>query len=179
MYLRNRFIPFIFFISMLAVACTKDASVQPEEPGTDEPGTVVVIGNNVNKDTLLALVNEVRAKGCTCGGTAMPPVTPLAWDLRLELAAANHSKDMQDRKYFSHTSPNGSTPKARVQAAGYSYIWMGENIASGPKTEADVIKGWLGSPDHCKNIMGAQFKEMGVARAGTYWTQVLGAESNK
>lgn len=179
MYLSNRFVPFIFFIAMLATACTKEAPVQPAGPDTEGPGTVVVISNNVNKDTLLALVNEVRAKGCNCGGTMMPAVQPLTWNLRLELAAANHSKDMQDRKYFSHNSPGGSTPKTRVQAAGYNYAWMGENIASGPKTEAAVINGWLGSPDHCKNLMGAQFREMGVARAGTYWTQVLGTESGK
>ena len=140
---------------------------------------MVVIGNNVNKDTLLALVNDVRAKGCNCGGTVMPAVLPLTWNLRLELAAANHSKDMQEQKYLSHNGSNGSTPKTRVQAAGYNYSWMGENIASGPKTEVEVIKGWLGSPEHCKNIMGAQFKEMGVARAGNYWTQVLGAASGK
>lgn len=179
MYLSKRFVPLMFFISMLAVACTKEAPIQPLEPDTDGTGTVDVIANNVNQDTLLFLVNEVRAKGCNCGGTAMPPVQPLRWNVLLELAAAKHSKDMLENKYFSHTSPNGTTPKMRIQAAGYNYAWMGENIASGPAKELDVIKGWLGSPDHCKNMMSAQFKEMGVARAGKYWTQVFGAEASK
>lgn len=179
MYSIKRIVPFILLIAVLAVACTKDAPVVPQERDTEDPGTVVVITNNVNKDTLLHLVNEVRASGCNCGGTVMPPVQPLTWNVLLELAAANHSKDMQERKYFSHNSPNGTTPKMRVQAAGYNYTWMGENIASGPKTELAVINGWLGSPDHCKNLMGALFREMGIARADNYWTQVLGAAANK
>lgn len=170
----NRSVPFVLFI-LLAAACSKEAVVEPAQPDNEEPGTVVVINNNINKDTLLYLVNEVRTKGCNCGGTNMPAVQPLTWNVLLELAAANHSKDMQDKKYFNHTSPGGSTPQSRITAAGYSYSWMGENIASGPKTELEVIKGWLGSTDHCKNMMNANFKEMGVARAGNYWTQVFGA----
>jgi uncharacterized protein YkwD len=38
-----------------------------------------------------------------------------------------------------------------------------------------VIAGWLNSEDHCKNIMSSLFKEMGVARAGDYWSQEFGS----
>jgi uncharacterized protein YkwD len=34
-----------------------------------------------------------------------------------------------------------------------------------------VIDGWLKSPGHCKNLMDKSYKEMGVAKVGTYWTQ--------
>lgn len=175
----NRLVPFVISILLLATACTKEAPLQPQpEPPTQEPGTVPVFENNVNKEVLLSLVNNVRVKGCNCGNTVMPPVPALSWNILLELAAAKHSKDMLDRKYFAHNSPNGVTPQARIADAGYKASWTGENIASGPTTETDVINGWLKSEGHCKNMMSANFKEIGVARAGNIWTQVFGAASS-
>lgn len=176
----NRLVPFVISILLLATACTKEAPLQPQpEPPTQEPGTVPVFENNVNKDLLLTLVNNVRTKGCNCGSKVMPPVAPLSWNLYLELAAAKHSKDMTDRKYFAHNSPNGVTPQARIADAGYKASWSGENIASGPSTEQDVINGWVKSEKHCENMMSANYKEMAVARSGNIWTQVLGATSTK
>ena len=52
----------------------------------------------------------------------------------------------------------------------------GENIATGYRTEKEVVKGWIASPGHCKNIMSKLYKEMGVARYGNYWTQEFGAQ---
>lgn len=177
----NRLVPFVISILLLATACTKEAPLepQPEPPATQEPGTVPVFENNVNKDVLLSLINTVRTKGCNCGTKAMPAVAPLTWNIYLELAAAQHSKDMLSRKYFAHNSPNGVTPQARIADAGYRASWAGENIASGPSTEQAVIDGWLKSEKHCQNIMSANYKEMAVARAGNIWTQTLGASSSK
>jgi uncharacterized protein YkwD len=36
------------------------------------------------------------------------------------------------------------------------------------------MNGWLGSEGHCKNIMSANLKEVGVAREGNYWTEDFG-----
>lgn len=178
----NRLVPFVISILLLATACTKEAPLepqQPEPPATQEPGTVPVFENNVNKEVLLSLINTVRTKGCNCGNTVMPPVPVLSWNVFLELAAAKHSKDMLDRKYFAHNSPNGVTPQARIADAGYKASWYGENIASGPSTEQAVIDGWLKSEKHCQNIMKVNYKEMAVARAGNIWTQTFGATSSK
>lgn len=172
-----RFVPLIVIVSLLLASCGKEPLVQPrqdDEEETGHPGSVDVVDNNVDKTLLLQLVNDVRAKGCNCKGTWMPPVAPVKWNVLLELAAAKHSQDMKNKKYFSHTSPSGSTPAARVEATGFNYTWMGENIASGPSKEEAVIKGWLGSEGHCKNIMNPNFQEMGVGRADNLWTQVFG-----
>ncbi|MBO9152904.1 CAP domain-containing protein [Chitinophaga sp. GCM10012297] len=170
-----RFVPLIVVISLFLASCGKEPLVQPrQEEEETGPGTVDVVENNVDKDLLLQLVNNVRAKGCNCKGTWMPPVEPVKWNVLLELAAAKHSNDMRDKKYFDHTSPSGSTPQSRVTATGFNYTWMGENIASGPSKEETVINGWLGSEGHCKNIMSPNFREMGVGRAGSLWTQVFG-----
>jgi uncharacterized protein YkwD len=46
----------------------------------------------------------------------------------------------------------------------------------GYTTEKQVVDAWLKSPGHCKNIMNKNYKEMGVARVGTYWTQTFGTK---
>ena len=130
----------------------------------------------VNKAAMLQLVNEVRQQGCNCGGTWYGPATAVIWNNKLETAAYNHSNDMYQKKYFSHTAPDGSNAGIRIERAGYLWQTYGENIAVGYHSERDVVNGWLSSPGHCKNIMNPNFREMGVARVGTYWTQEFGKQ---
>ena len=72
---------------------------------------------------------------------------------------------------------DGSNGGVRIERAGYDWATFGENIAMGYRTEKDVVADWLQSPGHCKNIMNRNFKEMGVARVGNYWTQEFGAKT--
>jgi uncharacterized protein YkwD len=131
---------------------------------------------SVNSDVLLQLVNNIRKKGCKCGGTYMKPVQPVTWNNQLAQAAYNHSKFMNDKQRFSHTGRRGSDPGNRIRAAGYKWKAYGENIGYNYPDERSVIIGWLGSVNHCKNIMNPNFKEMGVAKVGAYWTQDFGAK---
>jgi uncharacterized protein YkwD len=128
------------------------------------------------ENLLLQLVNEARSSGCDCGGDYCPPTTPVSWDTTLELVAHDHSLDMDKNKFLNHTGSNGSNPGQRMNRRGYDWRTYGENIASGQKTEEDVIAAWLKSPGHCKNIMNPAFKDMGISRVGNYWTQVFGAK---
>lgn len=128
----------------------------------------------VNKSLMLQLVNEVRRKGCQCGDTYYYPVPELTWNTKLEAAALSHSSNMQQANFFSHRAPDGSNGGVRIERAGYIWRAYGENIAAGYTSERAVIKGWLESPGHCKNLMNKTYREMGVARMGTYWTQEFG-----
>ena len=158
---------FIFLFSCKKETVSPDGS----SDGTGGGGSMVY---NLNKDQILQLVNDARQKGCTCGSTVMPAVPVLAWNDQLAKAAYDHSKDMFDNNYFSHTGLNGSSPGDRIKAAGYNWTGYGENIASGYTTEQQVMNAWLASEGHCKNIMSANVKEMGAGREGNYWTQVFG-----
>lgn len=129
----------------------------------------------INKIVLLQVINEARKKGCQCGDTWYPSVPPLTWNDVLEKAAQRHSNDMFQNKFFSHVSPDGTKAGVRIDVAGYRWQTYGENIAMGYGSEKEVVAGWLKSPGHCKNIMNKDFKEMGVAKAGSYWTQDFGA----
>lgn len=126
------------------------------------------------KATLLKLVNDARKVARNCGDTYMKAVGEVTWNDKLEQSAISHSQDMNTNNFFSHTGSDGSSAGDRIKKMGYNWQTYGENIAMGQTTEQEVINGWLNSPGHCKNIMNGNFKEMGIAKKGSYWTQVFG-----
>jgi uncharacterized protein YkwD len=128
---------------------------------------------------VLRLVNQARGTARKCGSTKYKARSPLRGDATLAKVAAAHSQDMADHDYFSHDSRGGSSPFQRIKRAGYRYDFAGENIAAGFLSPASVVKAWLKSPGHCKNVMNRHFVELGIGyatggRYGTYWTQDFG-----
>jgi uncharacterized protein YkwD len=126
------------------------------------------------KDDILKEVNNVRVSGCMCGDQKMPPVDKLTWSDQLEKAAARHTKDMYDHDHLSHIGTDGSDLGDRISGTGYKWSMVGENISWGFTEVADVVNGWIGSPEHCKNMMSPAFKEMGAAKKDIYWVLDLG-----
>jgi uncharacterized protein YkwD len=134
----------------------------------------IVYNTNVNNDLMLKLVNDIRATGCNCGLTAMPPVPKLTWNNLLANAAVSHSRDMATKNILNHDSSDGKNTGQRLTSFGYKWTTYAENIAEGQTTEQEVFNDWLKSEGHCKNIMNASVTEMGVARSGRFWTQDFG-----
>jgi uncharacterized protein YkwD len=130
---------------------------------------------------VMELVNRARARGQLCGAERFGPALPVVLSDKLYRAARSHARDMARRNYFEHESPDGTSPRDRVQRAGYKFRLTGENIAFGPETATEVVNGWLGSAGHCANIMNPHFRDMGLAvaqgnkRGHFYWVQELGA----
>lgn len=146
------------------------------------PGNPSSLNNFQNE--FLNRVNRIRASGCKCGNTYMPPVAPLAWNYSLESSAYSHARDMSRRKYFAHTSLSGKSIKKRIEDAGYTLSGMrsyayGENIAAGQKSISQVMNSWIKSEGHCKNIMNNSFKDIGVAEVNLYWVQDFGMRAAK
>ncbi len=118
---------------------------------------------------ILAAINTARSTQQTCGGTIMPKANPVKWNDQLAVAALRHTADMASHGKMSHTGSDGSTYMTRVTDAGYAYRSLGENVAVGYSSVAAVVAGWMASPGHCTNIMGASFSEIGAAAdTGTY-----------
>jgi uncharacterized protein YkwD len=132
---------------------------------------------------ILDLVNRARQTGRRCGAKSYPPAAPLNLSTELTSAALTHSLDMAAHAEFDHRGHDGSSPSARVEGAGYTnYVIVGENIAAGVMTPAEVTEGWLRSPPHCENLMDGRFSEIGIAFAVSYssgelvyWTQDFAA----
>jgi hypothetical protein len=122
--------------------------------------------------SLLCLTNAVRGRA---------GLNLLVEDARLKAAARGHSADMVARGYFSHTTPEGSTPSDRAQAAGYPG-GAGENIAASSRgTAISVFSLWRASPGHNANLLGSYATSgLGVApgfpggRGGITATQMFG-----
>ena len=94
-------------------------------------------------------------------------------DEKLCRAARDHSKDMVEHGFFSHTSPVPGKRSFvdRARLAGTSA--GGENIAAGQKTGGGAIRAWWYSPGHHRNMMGRS-RRVGLGQHEDHWTQMLG-----
>jgi uncharacterized protein YkwD len=103
-----------------------------------------------------------------------PALNPLAYNSQLQGAAQTHANDMSNNGFFSHTGSDGSQPWDRVDNQGYSWSWVGENIAWGQTTADQALTGWQNSPGHNAIFLSSQPTEFALANsAGNYWVMVL------
>lgn len=86
-------------------------------------------------------------------------------DPALMQAAQEKAEDMALRGYFSHTSPDGRSPWAWLQADGYSYIRAAENLALNSGSALSIEQAWMQSPPHRANILDGAFTRVGVGVA--------------
>ena len=119
---------------------------------------------NAYEQYMLELVNAERAKA---------GAQPLAFDSNLNTASETHSAWMISTDTFSHTGSGGSTPGARMTAAGYtftgSWAW-GENIAwastrapAGLQDEVLLLHtNLMNSAGHRANILNDNYREVGI-----------------
>jgi uncharacterized protein YkwD len=122
---------------------------------------------------ILASVNAQRKKA---------GVPPLRSNPLLDKAAQRHAQDMLARGYFAHESPANKTVRERAKEADYDWRAIGENIAEGQFSVDEVMRTWMNSPGHRRNILDPAFKELGVGialgRSGSgyrvLWAQAFG-----
>jgi hypothetical protein len=87
----------------------------------------------------------------------------------LERAAQLKADDMAAKGYFAHNSPEGLTPWHWFKAAGYNFVYAGENLAVRFYDSVDVVRAWMDSPGHRANILNSHFTEIGIGIAeGTF-----------
>jgi len=146
-------------------APSPDSSAPPAaKPDSSPAGTC----GNAFETQVFNLVNQERAKK----GLKAFLCDPLAVKV-----AHEYSQVMCDKKWFSHTGPDGSSPFQRMEDAGIQFNSAGENIAAGQSTPASVMQSWMNSAGHRANILG-NYTYIGVGyvacsggNMGHYWTQ--------
>lgn len=92
-------------------------------------------------------------------------VSALSLNGKLNAAAQAKANDMATRNYWSHNTPEGNPPWVFVDAQGYAYQKLGENLAAGFSDEQSTIAGWMASPPHRENLLDPAFSDVGFGFA--------------
>lgn len=88
-------------------------------------------------------------------------IKELTWRIELVPVARVHAKDMWERNYFGHISPEGHDVGERLNAAGITYTVAGENLALAPTLQT-AHTGLMNSEGHRRNILDPEFKRIGI-----------------
>ncbi|HAU07393.1 MAG: hypothetical protein UW46_C0010G0039 [Candidatus Yanofskybacteria bacterium GW2011_GWF1_44_227] len=112
------------------------------------------IFNQVSQSDLLALTNDVRRDN---------GVPVLNQSVALNASAQMKLADMFDKNYFAHESPSNISPWNWFDRAKYSYSIAGENLAMNFVSTNEVVKAWINSGSHKKNLLYKDFVDTGIA----------------
>ncbi len=124
-----------------------------------------VRGNN--KVAVRDWINQFRTK---------MGVTLLANDPELEKIAQTYATQMAEDDFISHTSPTGLTFEQRIKSAGLQGAYA-ENLSFSGNLE-DALDGIKNSSSHYQNVIGNQWRKVGIGVAnsakGVYVVQIFG-----
>jgi uncharacterized protein YkwD len=109
---------------------------------------------DITRDAVIAQMNLVRREA---------GLGPLHEDIRLDAAAEDRMKDMEDLAYWAHVSPDGRAPFVWFKPHGYNFSNAGENLAAGFETAEVLMDSWMESPGHRDNILSPLYQDCGVA----------------
>jgi uncharacterized protein YkwD len=125
-----------------------------------------VASPSTHRSTLVALesgvLRQLNAIRADHGLGALRP------SLRLNAAAAQHSREMAADGYFDHNSFDGTSFSTRIShwypTAGYRRWSVGENLLwSSPTVDpGGALDLWMGSPEHRANILNPRWREIGI-----------------
>jgi uncharacterized protein YkwD/uncharacterized membrane protein required for colicin V production len=101
---------------------------------------------------MLELVNGERSRA---------GLRPLSSDDRMVQVARQHSREMFQLDYFSHTSALSGSPFDRMHAASITFLIAGENLAFAPNVEL-AHQGLMNSAGHRANILRPEFGHVGI-----------------
>jgi hypothetical protein len=108
----------------------------------------------------------------------------LAWSALLDKAAQRHSADMASKGFVDEIGSDGSTPRQRVEAAGYpkwagAQIWA-ESIYASQSSFDEAINFILSEDGQRRALLNDRVREVGIGIAKdnlrTYWTITYGAQ---
>lgn len=136
---------YIGLLLVLQIGITVVAKIDP---------TVLGYASNITVSDLLADTNKDRV---------VAGVGQLTLNSQLSNAAAAKAADMFANQYWAHTSPQGRDPWSFIVAAGYNYLFAGENLARDFGDSAAVVNAWMNSPTHRDNLLNPRYKEVGFA----------------
>ncbi|MEY3297614.1 MAG: hypothetical protein RLZZ597_874 [Cyanobacteriota bacterium] len=164
----NRLIVAMLSGSLVSLAGGSLATANTPMDNNNPPSAMLAQAEVAIPDALLTLVNAERQQA----GSA-----PLRLNDKLATAAQRHAEDMAATRNLSHQGSDGSTLRTRIEATGYGWLAIGENVAMGQTSPEAVMQSWMNSAGHRRNILNPNFQEFGVGYAEgggrPYWVQVF------
>lgn len=120
---------------------------------------------------VLELINEERVQR---------GLRPVRYNGTLDNAAEKHADHMSIVGKMAHDGIGDGDPGERIRAEGFRNAW-GENVATGQTSPEQVVREWMNSPTHRRNILDPNYSLMGVSyvtaeNGRSYWAQEFGAE---
>ncbi|HEY9663494.1 MAG TPA: CAP domain-containing protein, partial [Allocoleopsis sp.] len=115
-------------------------------------------------DRIIELTNEQRR---------WAGVAPLQFNTQLTAAAKTHNDLMIRFNQLDHQLPGEPSLAERVSQTGYQWSGVAENIAQGQQTPEEVVASWMQSSPHRANLLNPDYRDIGVAFADNFWTQVF------
>lgn len=148
----------LFGISLVALCLVRvDAQLLTH---ANTRGSVLAYATNVSRGELVSYTNNARAQN---------GLGNLSQNGQLNNSAQAKANDMIARDYWSHNTPDGTQPWWFFSQAGYNYSNAGENLAYGFADSASTVTGWMNSPSHKANILGAYVDVgFGIANGANY-----------
>lgn len=136
-----------------------EVTAAPASSGRDSGAACAYLEDQVKVTDVIRAINTYRSRNGLPGYSVNPLLTQ---------AARAHSADMACNQLFFHNGSNGSTPAARVAAAGYVASSVTENLysSSPPLSGVNVVAWWAtdqGDGWHNENLLSTKFTEIGVA----------------
>jgi uncharacterized protein YkwD len=172
----------LLLLTVQLFSCARPRPVPPDRIPARKPRPALSI-TMLEKQIHLLINRERRKLG----------LSPLAWDGALSRIARKHSKDMANRSYFSHNSPEGRDFSYRYGRDSYSCeVPVRETIYTGAenlfqnnrydrvvyvngetrydwntmrKIAESTVQGWMNSPGHRKNILTPHWRSEGIGVA--------------
>lgn len=104
---------------------------------------------------------EERLAELTNSARSDAGLPPLRLAPELMRSAETKARDMQQRGYFSHNSPEGTSPFTLMRQAGADFSTAGENIGQGASVDR-VFAAWMKSAEHRQNILSPDYTHLGT-----------------
>ena len=145
----------LVLVLVLGVSTAGSASgaVTASHPCANANTSVWRVPPSVLRSALVCLIDRARARRGL----------PALYEQReLDSAAQGHSDAMVIHDYFSHEGLRGSSPGARISAAGFDWGAYGEAISTGYRTAWQAIWGWLTSTPHCQILLSPMYRYIGI-----------------
>jgi len=139
------------FVSELADKIEKEISIPPPLISKKKP-----LQSFLTVEGVLKWTNSQRKENGS--------LPPLKENKKLDAIAEERMKDMFEKQYFEHNSPEGINASNIAEKNGYQFIAIGENLALGNfQDDKALVQAWMDSPGHRANILNNRYQELGVA----------------